>query len=156
MTSCWRGYLIGLEIKNDLLYARRRILGFREESRDLKLFSSEETPLDFSGAILISDSGYAEYREAILAGTEALELHFTNGRLDDVIDHSEIYERYEEVQDTLPINAYIERRRFVDSFLHYQYHEIESYKEINERKHPGFLPRIVNVEDSTLAITSEF
>ncbi|MBQ6389588.1 MAG: hypothetical protein IJH90_08165 [Mogibacterium sp.] len=90
-TACWRGYTADYFIIDDCLYVIRSKGGAYDEDRDPadKTISPEMKRLHYTGSCIIAGDDAEEYRisdflECYLNYEEALELHFTNGVLDEV------------------------------------------------------------------------
>lgn len=90
-TACWRGYTADYFIEDGRLYAVRSERTW--EDPEIIKVSSEKTRLHYTGSCIIAydsedDFMISDFLCCYLNYEEALELHFTNGVLDEVRDLS--------------------------------------------------------------------
>jgi len=129
-SACWRGYTAEYTIENGKLY------GIRTEYSSLKdKHKSDKMFVEFTGSCVIAigeeeeEWCISDFLECYLDYKEALELHFTNGVLDEVRDLTEaikeatlLRESEEYINKTLEPQEY---RRLIDliarKFLKYEY-----------------------------------
>lgn len=140
-TACYRGYVAQYSIRDSELFGCYFNNDLPDEGEDIedKLVKS-----NYTGAIIIGRNysrGFpfnSDFIDSFIYAEEAYEIHFTDGKVDDVVDLKEVIESFEEGKDNY--NKYIKvgenfnfdaREEYVKSFLKYKYNDEKTYKWLN-------------------------
>lgn len=100
-TACWRGYTAEYYIVGDCLYGKRQEDSPRLTRRGFRnrKLSSGKKRLHYSGSCIVAyaDNGFrnSDFLECYLHYDEALELHFTEGILDEVRNLNKAVEEFQ-------------------------------------------------------------
>lgn len=107
-SACWRGYTAEYKIVEGVLYGVRKEWDW-DNKCDIK---SEELFLDYTGSCVIARDikeqdlfHISDFLECYLDFDTALELHFTNGVLDEVRDLSEAINEMKAVRESEENNS---------------------------------------------------
>lgn len=137
-SGCWRGYTAEYRIENDKLYGTR----YERKSGTWEEISSKELFINYTGSCIIAMAEdekkkwyISDFLSCYLDYDIALELHFTNGTLDEVLDLGEAIselralEATEEYRSerTQPNTRHKIREKIARKYLTYEY-DCASYK----------------------------
>lgn len=132
-SACYRGYFARYLILNRQIYGQKILLSISQKKKQMILndpnyhFSferdnlvSEVKPLNYSGSIIIAredDLMNSDFLSGFLESTEAYEIHFTNGKIDEMHDLNEAIQAYKnhEIINTRESNL------FARKYLKYTY-----------------------------------
>lgn len=136
-SACWRGYIVKYELVKGKLYGTRKEWDWKKH----KNIQSKRVFMNYSGSCIIARETRGEiwhisdFLECYLDYSEALELHFTDGVLDEVLDLAEAIGEVEELRKKVDLSEN-DGKQYVASWylgdiarkhLKYQY-DIRSYK----------------------------